>query len=122
MSGVRIASMADAQEAARRIVAGGAKAVIITGGHANTSSESVVDLLLEADTFHELSTERIASTNTHGTGCTYSAAVAAYLARGCTLAEAAGRAQQYVAGAIAHAPQIGRGRGPLNHFWQFPLA
>jgi hydroxymethylpyrimidine/phosphomethylpyrimidine kinase len=120
LSGVRIASMSDAQEAARRIVAGGAKAVVITGGHADSGSRTVVDLLLEDDAFHELRTERIAGANTHGTGCTYSAAVAAYLARRCTLPEAAARAQQYVAGAIAHAPRIGHGRGPLNHFWQLP--
>jgi len=59
----------------------------------------------------------VASTQTHGTGCTFAAAVAAGLALGRELPDAAARAQQYVAGAIAHAPGIGHGRGPLNHFW-----
>ena len=70
--------------------------------------------------FHELRTPRIDSTNTHGTGCTFASAVAAGLALGHPVAEAAARAQQYVAGAIAHAPAIGHGRGPLNHFWEWP--
>jgi hydroxymethylpyrimidine/phosphomethylpyrimidine kinase len=60
----------------------------------------------------------VASRHTHGTGCTLASAVAAGLALGRELADAAARAQQYVAGAIAHAPAIGHGRGPLDHFWE----
>jgi hydroxymethylpyrimidine/phosphomethylpyrimidine kinase len=61
---------------------------------------------------------RVESRHTHGTGCSYASAVAAGLALGFALPDAAARAQQYVAGAIAHAPGIGHGRGPLDHFWQ----
>jgi hydroxymethylpyrimidine/phosphomethylpyrimidine kinase len=129
LSGRRIGSLDEARDAARRIRDLGASAVIITGGHAlwdhdegsglraKGSALHVVDLLLDGDTFHEFRTPRVDSEHTHGTGCTFASAVAAGLALGCALPEAAGRAQQYVAGAIAHAPRIGHGRGPLNHFW-----
>ena len=123
LSSVRIASLDDAREAARRIHALGAAAVIITGGHAvgtknqEPGTEDVVDLLFDGAGFHECRVPRIESRQTHGTGCTFASAVAAGLALGHTLPEAATRAQRYVAGAIAHAPAIGHGRGPLDHFW-----
>ena len=120
LSGMRISSPADVREAARRIRAAGAKSVIITGGHAQFDTTDVVDLLLDGDTFHEFRARRIDNVPTHGSGCTFASAVAAYLAHGCTLPEAADRAQQYVAGAIAHAVEIGHGRRPLNHFWRTP--
>jgi hydroxymethylpyrimidine/phosphomethylpyrimidine kinase len=77
----------------------------------------VVDLLFDGHAFHEFRAPRIDSRQTHGTGCTFASAVAAGLALGHDLPDAARRAQQYVGGAIAHAPAIGHGRGPLNHFW-----
>jgi hydroxymethylpyrimidine/phosphomethylpyrimidine kinase len=126
LSGRRIQSMDDAREAARRIHDMGAAAVIITGGHRNrtpnaeprTPNDDVVDLLFDGHTFHELRASRVESPHTHGTGCTFASAIAAGLALGRELPEAAARAQQYVAGAIAHAPGIGHGRGPLDHFWE----
>ena len=125
LSGRRIHSMDDAYEAARRIQDMGAAAVIITGGHANEQrsglgdqGSEVVDLLFDGDTFFELRVPRVESRHTHGTGCSYASAVATGLALGFALPDAAARAQQYVAGAIAHAPGIGHGRGPLDHFWQ----
>jgi hydroxymethylpyrimidine/phosphomethylpyrimidine kinase len=57
--------------------------------------------------------------NTHGTGCTFSAAVTAHLARGRSLRDAIPLVQQYVAGAIRHAPDLGRGAGPMEHFYEF---
>ena len=127
LSGRRIGSIDDAREAARRIQDMGAGAVIITGGHGlgathlapGTSHLSeVVDLLFDGDAFHEFRVARVDSLHTHGTGCTYASAVAAGLALGQPLPDAAARAQAYVAGAIRHAPGIGRGRGPLDHFWE----
>jgi hydroxymethylpyrimidine/phosphomethylpyrimidine kinase len=115
LSGRRIGSPEDAREAARRIRDMGPSAVIITGGHG--PGAVVVDLLLDGDAFHEFRTPRVDSHRTHGTGCTFASAVVASLALGRALPDAAGRAQQYVSGAIAHAPAIGHGRGPLNHFW-----
>jgi hydroxymethylpyrimidine/phosphomethylpyrimidine kinase len=124
LSGKRIATPDDAREAARRIHDMGARAVIITGGHrAGHRAEGtgqVVDVIFDGHAFHESRVAYVESTNTHGTGCTYASAVAACLALESELAEAAVRAQRYVADAIAHAPGIGHGRGPLNHFWKTP--
>jgi hydroxymethylpyrimidine/phosphomethylpyrimidine kinase len=123
LGGRRIQSMDDAREAARRIHDMGAAAVIITGGHPTSNSErrtpndEVVDLLFDGRAFFECRVPRVESRHTHGTGCTFAAAVTAGLALGRELPDAAARAQQYVAGAIAHAPGIGHGRGPLDHFW-----
>jgi hydroxymethylpyrimidine/phosphomethylpyrimidine kinase len=125
LTGKRIESMNDAREAARRLHAMGAKGVVITGGHwpaggSDTSEipgRDVLDLVFDGRSFHETRVARVDSVHTHGTGCTYAAAVAASLALGRDLIDAAARAQQYVAGAIAHAPGIGHGRGPLDHFW-----
>jgi hydroxymethylpyrimidine/phosphomethylpyrimidine kinase len=116
LSGVRITSSDTAREAARRIQDMGPRSVIITGGHG--SGVTIVNLLLDDDRFHAYSTARVQTRNTHGTGCTFASAIAAGLALGRTLPEAAEAAQKYVAGALAHSLQIGRGRGPLDHFWQ----
>jgi hydroxymethylpyrimidine/phosphomethylpyrimidine kinase len=136
LSGRRITSLEDARDAARRIHEMGAAAVIITGGHGieqgsgiieqgsgirdQGSRQEVVDLLFDGQAFHEFRAPRIDGRHTHGTGCTFAAAVAAGLALGHSLPDAARRAQQYVGGAIAHAPAIGHGRGPLDHFWENP--
>ena len=129
LSGRRIHSLDDAYVAARRIQDMGAAAVIITGGHrfdevrgaerdVRGGPSEVVDLVFDGAAFFEMRVPRVDSRHTHGTGCTFASAVAALLAQGHQLADAAARAQQYVAGAIRHAPQLGRGRGPLDHFWQ----
>ena len=116
LSGVPIRSLADAREAARRIHASGKCAVIVKGGHA--SGDDIVDLLFDGDRFTEFPTTRIHTRNTHGTGCTFASAIAAHLALGHSLQEATARAQAYVAGAIRHGLAIGKGHGPLDHFWQ----
>jgi hydroxymethylpyrimidine/phosphomethylpyrimidine kinase len=117
LSGRRIASNEDAEEAARRIHAMGPAAVIITGGHGPDSGE-ITDLLFDGEHFSIFRTPRIATPNTHGTGCTFAAAVAAHLALGQGMAAAAERSQQYVAGALRHGLALGHGRGPLDHFWK----
>jgi hydroxymethylpyrimidine/phosphomethylpyrimidine kinase len=129
LSGHRIASLEDMRKAARRIRDMGARSIIITGGHLSLATErrppgaapgppaEIVDLLFDGHEFVEFRTVRIDTPNTHGTGCTFAAAVAAHLALGHGLVAAAERAQQYVAGAIRHALAIGHGHGPLNHFW-----
>ena len=116
LSGSRIHSLADARESARRIRAIGRCAVIIKGGHA--AGDDIVDLLFDGDGFTELPTRRIDTRNTHGTGCTFASAIAAYLALGLSLQDATAKAQAYVAGAIRHGLAIGKGHGPLDHFWQ----
>jgi hydroxymethylpyrimidine/phosphomethylpyrimidine kinase len=128
LSGRRIASAEDAREAARTIHEMGASAVIITGGHgtaqgsgqrAEGAGQEVLDLLFDGHAFHEFRAPRVDGRHTHGTGCTFASAVAAGLALGHDLPDAARRAQRYVGGAIAHAPAIGHGRGPLDHFWEW---
>ena len=115
LSGMAIGSVDDAREAARRIQGMGATAVVVKGGH-GTGGE-IVDVLFDGHTFVEFKTRRIHSRNTHGTGCTFASAIAAHLALGFGLADSVGRAQTYVTGAIRHGLGLGRGHGPLDHFW-----
>jgi hydroxymethylpyrimidine/phosphomethylpyrimidine kinase len=113
LSGVPVRTVADARIAAHRLIAIGARAVVITGGHLEGGC---VDIIFEAGVLTELRGERIAADHTHGTGCTFSSALAARLALGDELVAAARAAKQYVADAIRRAPGLGRGSGPLGHF------
>jgi len=101
---------------AHRLLKLGAKAVLIKGGH-DTGPESI-DLLVEPQSTTRLSAERIATRNTHGTGCTLSAAIAAGLASGQTLTDAVRGAKSYITAAIAAADRlsVGSGHGPVHHF------
>lgn len=113
---IPILSVADMEAAARRIYAMGCKAVVIKGGH---SKEDAADVFFDGRNVRIFKAERIHTKNTHGTGCTFSSAITAGLAKGAGKAEAVERAKAYVTGAIGHAIPIGRGCGPLYHFWQF---
>ena len=106
------------RQQAERLLALGAKAVLIKGGHGG-GSESF-DLLVDTNGVERLAAPRFATRNTHGTGCTLSAAVAAGLAMGMSLAEAVRAAKSYVTAAIAAADRlsIGSGRGPVHHFYR----
>ena len=103
---------------ARALMKLGAQAVLIKGGH-GSGAESV-DLLVEEAGVTRLSARRIATQNTHGTGCTLSSAIAAGLAKGLELASAARAAKDYVTDAIAGADvlKVGHGHGPLHHFYR----
>jgi hydroxymethylpyrimidine/phosphomethylpyrimidine kinase len=104
------------REQGERLLALGARAVLLKGGHAD-GAESV-DLLIEPTAFTRLAADRIATANTHGTGCTLSSAIAAGLAKGLSLAEAVRAAKTYVTEALAAANRIkiGSGHGPVHHF------
>jgi hydroxymethylpyrimidine/phosphomethylpyrimidine kinase len=102
------------REAARRLNGLGARCVVIKGGHAE--GPNVVDLFYDGRDFQELKAERVQTRSTHGTGCTFSAAIAAYLAHGLPPLEAVSRAKEYLTAALRAAPEIGKGIGPLNHF------
>jgi hydroxymethylpyrimidine/phosphomethylpyrimidine kinase len=108
LSGNRIGTDGDLRDAARRIHDLGPAAVIITGGHRETG-DFVMDLLFDGHVFTEFRTSRVDVPAAHGTGCAYASAVAAHLALGRTLAEAAELAQQHVASAISRAIAIGKG-------------
>jgi hydroxymethylpyrimidine/phosphomethylpyrimidine kinase len=104
------------ETAGRDLLAMGARAVLLKGGH--LPGDDVMDLLVQPNTPSErLSSRRIQSRNVHGTGCTLSSAIAAYLALGMGLSEAVHCARQFIVQAIAHGADIttGQGHGPLNH-------
>jgi hydroxymethylpyrimidine/phosphomethylpyrimidine kinase len=107
---------AEMQGQGERLLSAGAKAVLIKGGHGEGAE--AVDLLIEATGTTRLAAPRISTTNTHGTGCTLSSAIAAGLAKGLALPDAVRAAKAYVTAAIAAAMdlEVGRGHGPLHHF------
>ena len=113
LCGHPVETMEQAQEAARAIHSMGCRNVVVKGGH---FGEDAVDVLYDGSTFTEFPAKRIATTSTHGTGCTFASAVAAGLARGGTVEDAVAGAKSYVTAAIAAAPPIGGGHGPLHHF------
>ena len=110
-----LASRGDLDLAARDLCHMGAKAVLVKGGH--LAGDTVTDVLLSNDKLQDFSSHRIASQNTHGTGCTLSSAVACYLGMGLPLEDAVAKARIYILQAIAAGAgvKIGAGHGPLNH-------
>lgn len=114
LTGLPVDSRDGMGEAARRLVEMGAGAALLKGGH--LSDEEAVDLLWDGEDERTWSRARIDTPHTHGTGCTLSAACAAGLARGISLPEAVGRAVEFTVRAIATAPGLGSGHGPVNHF------
>jgi len=116
LSGMRIASRDDLREAARRIAAFTPGAIVIKGGH--LAGPDVIDLLFADGHFEEFVGPRVTGPNTHGTGCTFAAALAAQLARGMGLEDAVRDAKAYVAGAMQPGIPLGRGHRPLDHFWR----
>lgn len=113
IAGMQIRTLEDRYEAAGRILALGCRSVVIKGGHA---AGDAVDLLYDGTRFFPFESARIDSKNTHGTGCTFSSALAANLALGASLEEAVRLAKAYVTVAIAHGLAIGKGHGPTHHF------
>ena len=118
LSGIKVSSLEDMREAARRIKLIGCKFVLVKGGHLKWSHEAI-DILYDGKKFHDFSSPRIKTKNTHGTGCTYSAAICAGLAKGLNAREAIRQAKDYVTEAIRNSFSLGNGHGPLNHFWRF---
>lgn len=104
------------QEAARRIAALGPVHVLIKGAH--LGQRICRDLYFDGNRFEWLEVPRIPTQNTHGTGCTLSAAIAAYLGQGLESFAAIEKAKRYVTEAIRHSFSLGHGHGPLNHFWE----
>lgn len=116
--GQEIRSIDAMERAGRALVRMGAQAALIKGGHLH--GDDVVDVLVLADTAQRMRHPRIATTSTHGTGCTLSSAIAAGLALGRDLATAVEDALDFVHEAIVTAPGLGGGHGPLNHFGHAP--
>ncbi len=114
LSGIEIKDLAAMEAAARRIVERGARAVVVKGGHMGKP----VDVLFDGVEVLQLGGDHIQSQNTHGSGCTFASAVAAQLACGRSLQEAAMLAKAYVTMAMESGFSIGKGPGPLDHFYR----
>jgi len=113
LAGHAVDDPASMERAGRALLAAGANAALVKGGH--LADDTVVDVLVTADGSRRFTHPRIATTATHGTGCTLSAAIAAGLALGRPLATAVAAAIDFVHRAIANAPGLGHGHGPLDH-------
>jgi hydroxymethylpyrimidine/phosphomethylpyrimidine kinase len=115
LTGLTIRSIDDMRQAASRLITLGARSVIVKGGHLEGPA---TDVWHDGTRWVEISTPRINTVHTHGTGCTFSSAIAAGLANGLDTEAAIRQAKDYVTGAITHAPGLGNGHGPLSHFWR----
>jgi hydroxymethylpyrimidine/phosphomethylpyrimidine kinase len=115
LTGRAIRTVEDMRRATCRLHEMGARAVLLKGGHLAGDSSEVVDLLFDGAAWHEFPAERVDTRHTHGTGCTYSAAVVAALAAGRPLADAVARAKRFLHQAIRTNPGLGQGCGPVNH-------
>ena len=113
LSGLKLDSPETIREAARKIHALGPKIVIIKGGHLDGPA---VDLVFDGETFTPIEGERIATTNTHGTGCTFSSAITAFLAHGHQPLDAIRLAKRYIEAALRDSYAVGSGHSPVNHF------
>ncbi len=118
LTGIKIRTVAEAEEAARKIHPLGCGAVLVKGGH--LLEERGCDLLFDGGETTFFRSDFIESQNTHGTGCTYSAAIAAHIASGKALKQAVQEAKRYVTEAIRHGLSIGHGHGPTDHFYFLP--
>ena len=114
LTGLKIQTDEDMREAARRIVDMGAGAVVVKGGHREGPA---TDLFYDGNGFTEFSAERFDTVNTHGTGCTFASAAAAGLAQGKTVLDAVAQAKEYVTEAIRNSYPLGKGHGPVHHFY-----
>ncbi len=118
--GFPVEDRAAMKEAAQKIKDYGPDFVVVKGGHLKGTP---MDLLYDGKHFREFSNTRHETPHTHGTGCTFASAIAAGLARGMTVENALSMAKTYITGAIAKGLPLGRGHGPVHHFYElYPLA
>ncbi len=118
LTGLKVESVDDLVSAGKALLALGAHAALVKGGH--LKGETVTDALVTTDGAHLFRSARIAAKSTHGTGCTLASALATSLAQGFSLEDAAARARSFVQAAIRSAPGFGHGNGPLNHGHAIP--
>lgn len=113
-----IVNTEDMKEACLIIKESGVKSVLLKGGHLN---KKAIDVLLHNDKFYYFEKEKINTNNTHGTGCTLSSAIASNLAKGYKLTDAVGKAKDYLTNAISNSYSVGKGNGPVNHFFEMRI-
>lgn len=116
LSGEMIINKEDMVKAAKAIVSFGCKSVLIKGGHLEGDA---CDLFFDGEKVSIFTAPRITKKNTHGTGCTLSSAIAAYLVLGFDLTTAVSKSKEYLTGAIEHGFSLGGGEGPVHHFYKF---
>lgn len=114
LTGMNVRTLAEMERAAVAIHAMGPKYVVVKGGH--LAGEQSVDVLYDGAQFVHLSSPRVETKNTHGTGCTFASAIAAGLAKGLDVVEAVRQAKDYITLALRHALDLGKGHGPTHHF------
>lgn len=112
---MQISTVSDMETAARKIHSMGCKSVVVKGGH---HIGNAVDVLFDGRNFYHFETAHIDTKNTHGTGCTFSSAIASQLAKGKSVPDAVKAAKTYVTMAIEHSLAIGKGCGPTHHFYE----
>ncbi len=112
LAGIPVNDVASMEEAARRIARLGAQAILVKGGHL---PDEAVDVLLYKGTIQRFAATHVETLHTHGTGCTYSAAITAELAKGRDIMEAVGIGKKFITRAIETHPSLGKGFGPVNH-------
>ncbi|PQP83323.1 bifunctional hydroxymethylpyrimidine kinase/phosphomethylpyrimidine kinase [Paenibacillus sp. PCH8] len=115
LTGMSITNMNQREEAARQIVQMGSTYALVKGGH-DEGSGMIIDVLYDGEHFHYLENIRVITRHTHGTGCTYSAAITAELAKGSSVMAAVTTARAFIQAAIEDELGIGAGHGPTNHF------
>lgn len=118
LTGIVVTTPDHARRAGEILLGDGARAALIKGG--DLDGEIVFDVLVTPAGSEVFSSPRIATTSTHGTGCTLASAIATHLGGGAGLRDAVTLAREYVRGALVHAPGFGRGHGPLAHGWRLP--
>ena len=112
LTGMEVDSLETMKESARRLAGETGASVLVKGGHL---TESATDILFHSGEFHEFPGQRFDTPHTHGTGCTYSAAITACLALGLDLVDSVARAKRFITEAIRTNPGLGHGNGPVNH-------
>jgi len=117
LTGQTVETLDDQKRAADALMGLGPSAVLVKGGHGEGTD--VHDVLVTEDSIEVMSSPRIDTLHTHGTGCTLASAIAALLSQGAPMREAVSIARDYVHEAIATAPGLGKGHGPLNHMHPF---
>lgn len=116
LSGIEIVTPDDRQKAAEILMSYGAKCVVIKGGHTVNKQLAEDTVYFANGEVFTLQSKRIHTKNTHGTGCTFSAAITAFMARGFSIREAVTEAKKFIQMGIKHDLQLGHGHGPTNHF------
>ncbi|EPZ58616.1 phosphomethylpyrimidine kinase [[Clostridium] sordellii ATCC 9714] len=118
IAGIKINNLDDMKLVGEKILGLGPNYVLMKGGHLDGDA---IDVLIGKDTFETYKSERLDMKNTHGTGCTLSSAITAYLALGLDVKEAVLEAKKYITNAIKYSFDIGKGVGPVHHFYKFDL-